>query len=69
MGNIHLVYLISDQYFSCCMETALGCSRKSSSASALAVPALSSLITFPDSRNSEMSQVLYADNFAGEVER
>lgn len=51
------------------MGTALGFSRKSSSTSALAVPAHSSLITSPESRNSEISQVLYADNFAGEAER
>lgn len=36
---------------------------------ALAVPALSSLMTSPDMRDSEISQGLYADNFAGEVKQ
>jgi len=43
-------------------------SRKSSGISAPSVPVLSSLIPSPDSRNSEISHFLHADNFSGKIQ-
>lgn len=53
MCDVNLVYLTCDQHFTHCMETPL------------ADTILSNLMTSPEIRDSEISQVFCPDNFRG----